>query len=110
MVEYLELGVSVDALRDRLKARNKATDRVIVLAPIEGKFALNTSGLVDKRLFSGENKLHALQGVNGLWTLRYEMGITPEPLKQIFTNFSTLERIVRDYFLKRNVEVKEIID
>lgn len=97
-------------LAEKLKARNRSSDRIFVLAPIEGKFALNTSGTADPRLFTGENKLHAIQGVNGLWTLKYEKGIMQDSLKQTFTNFSTLERYVRDYFLKRNIEVKEIID
>lgn len=83
---------------------------MFILAPIEGKFALNTSGTADPRLFTGENKLHAVQGVNGLWTLKYEKGIMQEPLKQTFTNFKFVEQFVREYFLKRNIEVKEIID
>lgn len=89
----------------------RSEDRVFILAPIEGKNTITNSGLVDNRLFTGTNKLHAIMDPQTLmWSLKFEKGIVPAPLKQKFTKFSLLEKFVRDYFKARNIEVKEIID
>lgn len=103
------LSSNLDELR---RKRNRSSDRIFVLSPIEGKFSLNGAGVVDKRLYAGkgENNLHAKQLPNGLWSLYLDHGLLPQPLKQLFTNFHTCEKFVREYYLKRNIEVKEIID
>lgn len=91
----------------RKKTSNLATDRIIELRPIEGKAKHNT-GLVDKTLFTGGNRLHAIQN-NGLWILKYDNGSLPGALKQSFTNFNILYRYLDNYFRGRNVEIKEVI-
>ena len=89
---------------------NRATDIIIVVEPIEGKHTLDSSGLVDNRLFTGENKLHAKVDGTGLWFLQYDAGILPQPLKQRFTNWNILYNSIADYFGKRHIRIKEVID
>jgi hypothetical protein len=87
-----------------------ATDRVLVLEVMEGERALSSTGLVDTRLFTGENKLHAvLDHSSMLWHLKYDDGIVPQPLKQQFTGFGALYKFCEDYFKKRNIKIKEVI-
>lgn len=88
-------------------------DRVFVLEPIDvrGKRALDPQGNIDPRLFTGTNKLHAVRGPHSaLWSLKYDMGAVPGALKQQFTNFNTLLIFVTEYYKRRNVIVKEVID
>lgn len=90
------------------KMRN--TDRVIVLEPMEGG-AKNTKGMVDSRLFTGDNKLHArMDPANCQWYLQFDSGIMNESLKGRWTSFSKLKEYLEQYFYKRNVRVKEVID
>ena len=94
-------------------ARNNLAswDRVIVLEPIDDKQPLSSTGLVDPRLFTGENKLHAIKNPQTcLWSLKYDMGIVPPPLKGQYTGFNALKKFCEDYFNKRNMRIKEIID
>lgn len=89
----------------------RKADRVIIVKPIDGKKALSTSGLVDTRLFTGDNKLHAVRdGQNMLWSLKMEAGGLAEPLRQRFKTFDSLLEFVRTYFRKRNIEITEVID
>lgn len=91
------------------KMRN--TDRVIVLEKMEGKDTLNTQGLVDNRLFTGDNRLHAIMDPqNSQWSLRYDSGILPKSLAGKWTSFSKLKEFLTGYFYKRNINIKEIID
>lgn len=85
-------------------------DRVIMLKPLKGK-QTNNHGMVDTRLFSGDNKLHAIMDhQTSLWYLKYEKGALPDPLKQHFTGFSKLMNYVTEYFKRRNIEVIEVLD
>lgn len=87
---------------------NATKDKILILEPIGA--AYNTSGMLDKRLFTGENKLHAVLEDNGLWSFHYDSGIMNEPLKQKFTSLSMALKAAKTYFDKRNVRVKEIIE
>lgn len=87
---------------------NATKDKVIALARRPN--AKNTDGMLDNRLFNGGNNLNAILEDNGLWSLRYDHGLVPEPLKQKFTSFSMALRTAKYYFDSRNVDVKEIID
>lgn len=90
------------------KARN--TDRILVLSLREGG-ARGTSGLLDNRLFKGSNRLHAIiDGQTLLWSLKYDEGIIPPVLRQRFTSFQFLLDYCRNYFDKRNIDIKEVID
>lgn len=91
--------------------RNQKTDIILVLRPMEGKDALNSIGLVDKRLFKGENKLHAIMDTQTcLWHLKMDNGIVPQSFQQQFTSFGKLLNFVKDYYARRNVEIAEIQD
>lgn len=85
-------------------------DRIINVEVEDNKKPMTTTGLVDSRLFTGENKLHGIRGPDGLWIVKYERGIVPEVLKQKFTSFSQLTKFVEGYFKKRNIVIKEITD
>lgn len=89
----------------------RSTDRILVLKPIDGKKPKSSTGLVDPRLFTGENKLHAVMNPrNTLWGLKYEMGALPPPLQKTWTNFTALKKDVDGYFSSRNLEIIEVQD
>lgn len=86
-------------------------NRVLVLAPIEGLSPKSSTGLVDSRLFTGGNKLHAVMDTQTcLWSLKYEEGLVPQALRQQFTSFKVLYKFAEDYFKKRNIEIKEVLN
>lgn len=88
----------------------RSDDRVLVLEAVGGK-PLNSKGLVDTRLFKGENKLHAMMdGQTCLWYLKQDHGILPEPLRQKFTSFRALRDFTEGYYGRRDVVIKEVID
>lgn len=85
--------------------------KVLVLGPVPGKKTKNTLGLVDSRLFTGENNLHAHKDKETcMWYLKYERGIVPEPFKQQFTSLHVLLKFAKDYFIRRDIEIKDVID
>jgi hypothetical protein len=90
--------------------KNHSNVRELVLKPIEGKGTLNSKGLIDNRLFKGDNHLHAYQGEDGLWFMRQDQGHLPEVLKEKFTTFSKLLTFAKNYYDKRNVEIVEVKD
>ena len=94
------------------KTNIRSDDRLLILRVMDDKAPLNTLGLTDRRLFSGENKVHAIMDTHScLWTIRYEMGAPPPVLaEQRFTSFSKLLTFCKDYFVKRNIEIVEVID
>lgn len=88
-----------------------SNDRVFVLKAIEGESSRNGAGIVDKRLFTGSNRLHAIRdGQTSLWSLKYDSGILPEPLKQSFTTFQKLREYVAGYFQRRGVQITEVLE
>lgn len=98
-------------LEDLDNSKLRKSDRILVLEKIEGKNTINSTGLVENRLFTGENELHAIMDEQScLWSLKYKMGSPPEPLKQRFTSFRALYKFAEDYFLKRNIRIKEVLD
>ena len=91
--------------------KNASKDRVLVLKPIEGKDTLNTKGMVDKRLFTRENNLHAVMDPEyGHWRVEYDSGIIPPAFQQRWTSFSKLYNFVTEYYKRRNVQITEIIE
>lgn len=91
------------------KARK--TDRVLVLKVKDGEKALSSTGLVDPRLFTGENRLHAIQDEqNRLWKFKYDAGAVPPALSQRYLTFDDMLQKAKVYFSKRNVEIVEVID
>lgn len=88
---------------------DETNTRILKLERKEGKNVLTETGLIDNRLFTGENNLRAIQEPNSLWSLKYDHGSVPEFLRQQFTSFSTLIKVVTEYFNKRNIIIKEVI-
>lgn len=98
-------------IENRRKAKMHSDHRVIGLKPMDGKKARDAAGMVDSRLFNGENKLHANYiDRTGMWKLHYDVGSLPGGLQMAFTTFSDLLTHVKNYFRKRNVEVTDVID
>lgn len=94
------------------ESKMRSTNRILVLKAINGKGPKSSMGLLDNRLFTGGNNLHAVQDLNNcLWYLQYSNGgVLPPPLKIQFTSFQMLLKHARDYFKSRNVEISEVID
>jgi len=89
----------------------KKDDRILVLKVKEGQKPKDSTGLVDPRLFTGENKLHAIiEPQSGLWYFKQEFGGLPQPLKQKFTKFSSALEHARRYYESRNIDIVEVID
>jgi len=88
----------------------RKTDIILELAARDGG-AKAVTGLIDRRLFTKENELHAIMNPETcLWRLRYKTGVVPPALQQQFTSFSKCLNFVETYFGGRNVDVVKIID
>jgi hypothetical protein len=86
-------------------------DRKFQLKIKDGCVAKQSVGLVDHRLFNGNNYLHGVRDPNSsLWYWRYEKGQIPEVLMGRYTKFSNLYAAAVKYFEGRNVELIELID
>lgn len=90
----------------------RSTDRVLELSPMEGKTALSNQGLADKRLFTGEQKLHVkMDPKTTLWYFQWENnGILPGGLKGQFTGFKSAIKHAEEYFFHRNIQVTKVVD
>lgn len=88
-----------------------APQRTLVLALIDGKKPISSTGNVDHRLFNGENNLRVIleQGTN-LWSFKYDYGNVPEPLRQKFTRFDFAKTFAEAYFDKRNIKIVDVIN
>lgn len=88
---------------------NLSSDRVIGLKPIDGLKPKSSTGLVDPRLFKGENSLHLCMNLeNSLWYFRYAQGNIPGALDQHFTTVEKALEYAKTYFRERNLEIVEI--
>jgi hypothetical protein len=94
----------------KLSAHMRSEERELVLKPI-GRGPLSTAGLVDSRLFTGENNLRVLKDpITNLWIFKYRSGITPAPLRQKFTSYASLMTFAEGYFGRRNIVIEKVID
>lgn len=85
------------------------TDRILVLERVDTK--KKDVGLVDPRVFSGQNELHAVMDLGTrLWSMKYKHGILPPQLKNKFTDFNTLKQHAEVYFSTRNIRISKVID
>jgi hypothetical protein len=90
--------------------KQRKTDRVLVLRPMEGKDPKDSSGKIDKRLFSGENNLHIVMNpATLLWGFKYDSGGLQETLKQSFTSYDKAFEHAKGYFERRNVQIVEVL-
>jgi len=89
-----------------------ASDRVFILEKIDPHAPDDDSGVVDKRILTGANKMHAIRDESSfnLWYFKYDHGIVPEALKgQRFTKFDIAKAFLEKYFATRNIRIKEVI-
>lgn len=97
---------------DELKStKMRSPDRVLVLEVVDGEAPKNSIGNTDNRLFTGENKLHAVMETETcFWRLKYDRGVLPEEFKQHFTSFAMLLKHAEAYYKKRNIRVSRVDD
>lgn len=97
-------------LEEKRKTKMHSDNRILKLAPIGGR-PLNSAGILDMRLFKGENNLHAIwDPQSNLWSLRYDSGILPAALKVKFSGFNKLHSYLTSYLKSRNVCISEIVE
>jgi hypothetical protein len=93
------------------KSKERKMDRILVLKTKDGKKPKSSSGLVDTRLFTGENELHLICDERSrLWYFKYKMGAVPTPLKQRFTTYDEALAVARNYMERRDIEIEKVID
>lgn len=86
------------------------TDRILILQQMEGKKAKDSYGMTDPKLFTGENKMHVLkEPQTNFWYFKYEQGSVPEVMKCKFTTFTAALKFAAAYYMRRNIEIKEVI-
>ena len=91
----------------------RGNERAFVLELIDDKAPISSTGLVDKRLFTGDNKIRAIrdEGSTNLWYFKYDKGDLPGVLKGVqFTKFDQAQKFLEKYFNTRNIKIKEVID
>lgn len=90
----------------------RSNDRVLALEVIDGMKAKSSTGLLDTRLFTGEQQLHLkMDPQTCFWSFQYSNnGVIPEPLRCKFTGFKAAMKYAEDYFKRRNIKITEIRD
>lgn len=90
----------------------KSTDRVLTLEVMDGQKPKSSTGLVDTRLFNGQQQLHLkMDPQTCLWYFQYSNpGLLPEALKGNYTGFKAGIKFAENYFKSRNIRIKEIKD
>ena len=93
-------------------SKNRNTDVILKLKIKEGaKGATNSQGLLDNRLFKGENNIHLMVDPQYMhYFFKYDSGGLPEPFRQRFTSYDKAFNFAKAYFDKRNVEIAEVLD
>lgn len=90
----------------------RSPDRIITLSVIDGEKAKSSTGLIDTRLFTGEQQLRLrMDPESCLWSFLYtNNGVLPEPLKGKYTSFKMGLKQAEDYFRKRNIKITAVKD
>lgn len=90
----------------------RSTDRILSLSVIDGEKPKSSTGLVDTRLFTGDQQLHLkMDHQTCLWYFQYSNnGMLPEALQGRYTGFKAGIKFAEDYFRKRNIKITEIKD
>jgi hypothetical protein len=90
---------------------NKSHLRELVLRPAEGCSPTTDHGMTDSSLFVGKNTLHLeMDPQTSLWSFRYKTGGLPQPLKGKHTSYLKAYKYAEEYFKRRKVVIKEVID
>lgn len=87
-------------------------DRVLVIKPIPGQDVKDSRGIIDRRLFTGENNLRIVRDpLDDLWYFKYDYGAVPPVIRsQKFTGFSKAYKYVERYLTKRGLQILEVKD
>lgn len=107
------MAILASSFTQHYQTNQKARDRIFKLKVMEGMKALNTSGIMDNRIYKegSQTSLHAVQQETGLWKLHVENGTLPPSLTNVqFTNFNLCRRSIEQYFNTRNIEIIEIVE
>lgn len=84
------------------------SDRILVLEKVDPK---GKTDMIDPAVFEGKNSLHAVMDPSTcMWTMKYEHGSIPAPLRQKFTNFATLKIAAAKYFSEKNIKIAKVLD
>lgn len=86
----------------------RSNDRVLILEKVNPND--KDFGLIDPKLLTGDNRIRGVMNEQGLWTFKYDKGMLPAPLKDLFTDFNSLKRHAEAYFANKNLRIKEVID
>lgn len=93
------------------RSKMRATDRSLILKVMDKKKPKSSTGLVDPRLFNGENKFRCIiDPQTMLWSFKQDFGNIPPALRQKFTRFNEALNYAKAYYRSRNIEVVEVID
>lgn len=80
--------------------------RTLVLVK-EDKF--KDSGLLDPGLFDGKNSLNCIaDSMTGMWSFKYEHGITPPALREKFTSFKIAKAYAEEYFKTKKIKIVDV--
>jgi hypothetical protein len=90
----------------------RSKDRILSLSVVDGEKAKSSTGLVDTRLFTGDQQLHLkMEPETCLWYFQYSNnGMLPQGLQGKYTGFKAGIKMAEDYFRKRNIRITEIKD
>lgn len=103
----------IDYLQSMPETSMRSTDRILKLQRKEGEQAKRVSGVLDTRLFSGEQKLHLkMDPQTSLWSFHYEFAgnLPPELNGKTYTTFSKGFEHATRYFETRNIKITEVKD
>lgn len=82
-------------------------DRILVLEKMNKDADI---GLFDPEVFKGKNNLHLVRDEHCYWSFKYERGLPPPPLRDRWTDFNAALKHAKQYFLAKNINIKEVID
>lgn len=95
------------------ESKMRAPDRVFKLEIIDDKKPSTSTGMVDPRLFKGDDatRLHCVMDLEtSLWSFKYSRGNIPPGLEGKFTSFKAAQNHAEKYFLNRNIRITQILD
>jgi hypothetical protein len=95
------------------ESKMRAPDRVFKLELIDTKKPITATGMVDQRLFKGDDatRLHCVMDLEtSLWSFKYSRGAIPPGLEGRWTSFKTAKDHADKYFVNRNLRITQVED
>ena len=94
--------------RPNVETKMLGNDRILKLKQRNPGSTKASAGLIGTEVLKGNNNLHAkYDEAIQLWHLKMEHGEIPQPLRQRFTSFSQLFKVVQTYFDHKDIDVYE---